>query len=155
SCALALFRRGRRGDLEEALRVLERRGRAGTYSDRLLPFVRAEYDYGTGHDWEARALEVSKDYARRTQDAAAVMEAHSVLCLLGRKAEAVEGSKALLAKRDRFYALRPDPILRCVQYNAGELSADKLLLDAGRSQWDQCLAHYNIAMTKLAKGDRQ
>jgi hypothetical protein len=34
------------------------------------------------------------------------------------------------------------------------MPADKLLQLAGRSRWDQCLAHYNIAMTKLAERDR-
>jgi hypothetical protein len=85
---------------------------------------------------------------------AAVMDAQSVLCLLGQKEDAVKASKALLEQKDRFYTLRREPILRCVRYNAGELSADKLLQDAGTSRWDQCLAHYNIAMTKLAEGDR-
>jgi hypothetical protein len=41
-----------------------------------------------------------------------------------------------------------------MRYNAGELSADELLQGAGRSQWDQCLAHFFIAMTKLGEGDR-
>jgi hypothetical protein len=34
------------------------------------------------------------------------------------------------------------------------LSADDLIRAAEGSQWDQCLAHYNVAMTKLAEGDR-
>jgi hypothetical protein len=42
-----------------------------------------------------------------------------------------------------------------VRYIAGKLSADELLRRAGRSQWDQCLAHYYIAMMKLAEGDRK
>jgi hypothetical protein len=43
-----------------------------------------------------------------------------------------------------------------VRYNAGdpEMPEEKLLQLATGSQWDQCLAHYNIAMTKLAAGDR-
>src|SRR5262249_4959217 len=120
SCALALYRRGRRGDLEEALRVLERTGRAGTYTDRLLPFVLVEHDYDTKPDWQAKALDVANAYALRTQDAAAVMDALSVLRLLGKKEEAVKASKALLDQPERFYTLRRDPILRCFQYNAGE-----------------------------------
>jgi hypothetical protein len=153
-CALALYRRGQPGDLEEALRVLERR--RGTYTDRLLPFVLAELDYpNKQHDWPARALKAYEDFAARTQDGAAIMDTQAVLCLLGRKGDAVKASKALLGQPERFYTLRSEPILRCVRYNAGKLSADKLLQDAGRSQWDQCLAHYNIAMTKLAEGDRK
>jgi hypothetical protein len=75
--------------------------------------------------------------------------------LLGKKGDAVKASKALLKQPERFYTLRREPILRCLRYNAGELTADELLQGAGRSQWDQCLAHYNVAMTKLAGGDRQ
>jgi tetratricopeptide (TPR) repeat protein len=151
-CAMALYRRGKPGDFEEALRVLE--NRPHTYNDRLLPFVLAEHDYPDKHDWPARARKASEDYAAWAQDMAAVMDTQSVLCLLGQKEEAVKASKALLAQPDRFYTLRREPILRCVRYNAGEISADELLQGAGSSQWDLCLAHYNIAMTKLAEGDR-
>src|SRR5262249_13445417 len=47
--ALTLYRRGKPGDFEEALRVLEK-PRAldktrGSYNDRLLPFVLAEHDW--------------------------------------------------------------------------------------------------------------
>jgi tRNA A-37 threonylcarbamoyl transferase component Bud32/tetratricopeptide (TPR) repeat protein len=153
-CALTLYRRGQRSDLEEALRVLERR--RGTYNDRLLPFVLAELDYpNKQHEWPARALKASEDYTARTQDGAAVMDTQTVLCLLGRKGDAVKASKALLGQPERFYTLRREPILRCVRYKAGELTADELIRSAGRSQWDQCLAHYSVAMTKLAEGDRK
>jgi tetratricopeptide (TPR) repeat protein len=154
SCALALYRRGQRGDLKEALQVLQRTGRAGTYTDRLLPFVLAEYDYGTRPDWQARARKASEAFAATAQDMAAVMDVQTVYCLLGDKPAAVEASKALLKQPERFYTLRQEPILRCVRYNAGKISADELLQGAGSSQWDLCLAHYNIAMTKLAEGDR-
>jgi tetratricopeptide (TPR) repeat protein len=152
-CALTLYRRG---DLDEALRVLERRRR--TYNDRLLPLVLAELDYpNRQHDWPARALKASEDYTERTQDGAAVMDAQTVLCLLGRKEQAVKASKALLGQPERFYTLRREPILRCLHFKAGDptMKADKLLQLAEGSRWDQCLAHYNIAMMKLAEGDRQ
>jgi serine/threonine protein kinase/predicted Zn-dependent protease len=149
-CALTLYWHG---DFEEALRVLEHR--PGTSNDRLLPFVLAEHDYHSGkQDWQARARKAYMDFAGRTQDGVAVMEAHGVLCLLGAKEVAVKASKALLERPEQFYSLRRDPFLRCLRYNAGELSADELLQGAGSSKWDQCLAHYNIAMTKLAEGDR-
>jgi predicted Zn-dependent protease len=151
--ALTLYRRGQPGDFEEALRVLQKRQR--TYNARLLPFVLAEYDYRKP-DWPARALKVSKEYAAWSRDGAAVMEAQgALLCLLWKKGDAVEASKALLRRQDLFYTLRREPILRCVRYIAGELSAEELLGRAGRSQWDQCLAHYYIAMSKLAEGDRE
>jgi tetratricopeptide (TPR) repeat protein len=151
-CALALYRRA---DLKEALDVLERRG--GRYTDRLLPFVLAELDYPDKHDWPARALKAYEDFAARSQDGAAVMDAQTVLCLLGRKPDAVKASKALLGKPERFYTLRRVPILRCLRYKAGDptMPANELIRSAGRSRWNQCLAHYNIAMMKLAEGDRE
>jgi tetratricopeptide (TPR) repeat protein len=152
-CAMNLYRRGQPGDYKEALHVLERR--RGTYNKYLLPFVLAEHDYPDKHDWPARARKASEDYTTSSQDGLAIMDSQRVLCLLGEKDKAVEASKALLKREDLFYTLRHEPILRCVRYNAGELSADELLRLAGRSQYDQCLAHYNIAMMKLAEGDRE
>jgi tetratricopeptide (TPR) repeat protein len=153
-CALTLYRRGQRADFEEALRVLEKR--PGRYNERLRPFVLAEYDYPDKHDWQARARKACEVFAKSAQDGAAVMDTQSVLCLLGDKGKRVEASKELLLERPgRFYTLRHDPIWRCLQYNAGELTEDQLIRRAGRSRWDQCLAHYNVAMTKLAEGDRK
>jgi hypothetical protein len=124
--ALTLYRRGQPGDLEEALRVLERR--RGTYTDRLLPFLLAEHDSpDKKHDWPARALKAFEEYAARTQDGVAVMDAQSVLRLLGKKGDAVKASEALLAQPERFYTLRREPIVRCVRYNAGKLTADEVI----------------------------
>jgi hypothetical protein len=151
---LTLYRRGKPGDLEKALGVLEKK--RGTYTDRLLPFVLAEHDYANKqHDWPVRALKASQDFAARAKDGAAIMDTQTVLCLLGKKREAVKASKALLEQPELFYTLRREPILRCLRYNAGVLPAEKLLKGAGRSRWDQCMAHYYIAMTKLAEGDRK
>jgi tetratricopeptide (TPR) repeat protein len=141
--ALTLYRRGRPGDLKEALRVLEIR--RGKYIDRLLPFVLAEHDYPNKHGWPARALEAARTL-RHTQ---------AVLCLLGKKEGAVKANKALLSQRQGGYLLRDNAELRCLRYNAGELTAAELIQGAGRSRWDQCLAHYYVAMTKLAEGDRK
>jgi tetratricopeptide (TPR) repeat protein len=154
SCyALTLYRRGRPGDFVEALRVLQTR--PGTYIDRLLPFVLAEHDYPAKLAWPARARKAYEDFAAGAQDGVAVMDTQMVLCLLGKKGDAIEASKPLLKQPERFYWLRREPILRCLRYNAGALSADDLVRGAGRSRWDQCLAHYYVAMTKLAEGDRK
>jgi tRNA A-37 threonylcarbamoyl transferase component Bud32/tetratricopeptide (TPR) repeat protein len=151
--ALTLYRRGRPGDFEEALRALQTR--PSTYNDRLLPFVLAEHDHPDKHDWPARARKAYDDFAARSHDGAAVMDSHVVLCLLGKKGDAVQASKALLKQPEKLYTLRRQSILRCLHYNAGDLPADDLVRDAGRSVWDQCLAHYYVAMTKLAEGDRK
>jgi hypothetical protein len=150
---LTLYRRGQRGDLEEALRVLQKKG--GTYNDRLLPFILAEHDYPDKHRWPARARKAAEDFAAWCQDGAAVMDAQEVLCLLGKKRDAVKASKALLPQPERFYTLRREPILRCLRYNAGDLAEADLIQGAKGSRWDQCLAHYYVAMTKLAEGDRE
>jgi hypothetical protein len=153
--ALTLYQRGQPGDLEEALRVLERRHvQRGTYNDRLLPVVLAEHDYPNKHRWPARALKASEDFAAWVQDGAAVMDTQAVLCLLGKKGDAVKASQKLEKEPGRFYTLRREPIRRCLLYNAGELPEDDLLQGAKGSRWDQCLAHYYVAMTKLAEGDR-
>jgi tetratricopeptide (TPR) repeat protein len=151
--ALTLYRRGRPGDFEEALRVLQTR--PGTYNDRLLPFVLAEHDHPDKHNWPARARKAYEDFAAWAQDGAAVMDTQAVLCLHGKKGDAIKAGRALLKQPERFYTLRREPILRCLRYNAGAIPADDLVRGAGRSRWDQCLAHYYVAMTKLAEGDRK
>jgi hypothetical protein len=152
--ALTLYRRRQRGDLEEALRVLQKN--RGTYTARLLPFVLAEHDYQDKdkHRWPARAREAFDEFARRSKDGAAVMDSQAVLYLLGKKGDAVKASKALQKRKDLFYTLRREPILRCLDYNAGDIPADKLIREAKDSRWDQCLAHYYVAMRNLAEGDR-
>jgi tRNA A-37 threonylcarbamoyl transferase component Bud32/tetratricopeptide (TPR) repeat protein len=151
--ALTLYRRSKPGDLQKAIDVLE--NRRHTYNGRLLPFVLAEHDYLNRNDWPARALKAYKEFAASCKDGAAVMDTQSVLCLLGKKGEAVEARKALQSEQpSRFYTLRHEPLLRCLRFNAGELSEDDLVRGAKGSRWDQCLAHYYVAMTKLAEGDR-
>jgi tetratricopeptide (TPR) repeat protein len=155
--ALTLYRRG---DFEEALRVLEKK--RGTYDDRLRPFVLAEHDYLDKQDWPKRAREASEYCAARAPNGMALMHPQSVLCLLGKKEEAVRASeeavrasKALQEQPERFYTLRRDPMLRCLDYHAGKMPADELVQAARGSRWDQCLAHYAIGLTKLAEGDRK
>jgi tetratricopeptide (TPR) repeat protein len=151
--ALTLYRRGKPGDFEEALRVLGQSHR--TYNDRLRPFVLAEHDYRAKLDWPASAQQALKDFAAHCQDGAAIMDSLAVLCLLDKKEDAVKASEALLEQPNRFYTLRREPILWCLKYNAGKLSEDELLKRVEPSRWNQCLAHYYVAMTKLAKGDRE
>jgi hypothetical protein len=146
--------RYRRGDFEEALSVLKKKQRP-TYNDRLVPFVLAEHDWRHKRGWPARALKAAKDFAGWTQAAEAVMDTQTVLCLLGKKADAVKAAQALLKQPERLKALRREPLLRCLRFNAGKLKAKDLITQAKPSQWDQCLAHYYVGMTKLAEGDRK
>jgi tetratricopeptide (TPR) repeat protein len=152
-CALTLYRRGQPRDLEEALHVLEKR--SPSYNDRLLPFVLAEHDWPNRHRWPARALKASDDFASWAQDVAALMDSQAFRCVLGMKGDAVTASKALVSRAERLYALRREPLLRCLRFNAGNLSEDELVQGAKGSRWNQCLAHYYVAMRKLAEGDRK
>jgi tetratricopeptide (TPR) repeat protein len=153
--ALTLYRRSKPGDLRDALGVLKR-GNRGNWNVCLLPFVLAEHDWRPDkHDWAARARKACEDYSEQSQDGLALMTARTILCLLGETEEAVRASKALQKQPERFYILRREPTLRCLQYNAGALSEGDLIEGAKGSRWDQCLAHYYVAMTKLAKGDRK
>jgi tetratricopeptide (TPR) repeat protein len=151
--ALTLYRRSGPGDLEKALRVLEKK--RGTYNDRLLPFVLAEHDYRNTDNWPARAREAAKDFAERVQDEAAAMDTQAVLCLLGKKEDYVRASRELQKRPSIFYTLRSEPLLACLRYNAGDLPANELIDGAKGSRWNQCLAHYYVAMTKLAEGNRK
>jgi hypothetical protein len=160
--ALTLYRRGTPGDLAEAIEVLKQK--KGSYNDSLLPFVLAEYDYHAAKDkandkWQDGALKAIKDYAERCKDGHALMNSLTVLNLLGRKEEAVEASQKLQNRPGLFYTLRPKPALRCVAYNAdpkaNDRTAKQLVQAAEGSQWDQCLAHFYVAMRKLAEGDRK
>jgi tetratricopeptide (TPR) repeat protein len=157
-CALTLYRRGGHGDLEEALGVLKKNPDAS--KDSLRPFVLAELDYDRANpDWQARALQAFKDCADRSQNGNP-LDSLTVLYFLGRKEDAVKASKEWQKHPERIYPLRQAPILRCVDYYAGDpredqLREDQLVEAAQGSQWDQCLAHYSVAMKKLAEGDRK
>src|SRR5262249_32681107 len=139
--ALTLYRRGQRGDFDEALRVLK--NKPGSYNDCLIPFVLAEHDYRSAkHDWQARALQASNEYAEQGQNGHARILPQAVLYLLGRKEDAVKAARKLQKEPELISKLRQEPILRCVDYNAGALPEDKLIQAANGSQWDQCRAHY-------------
>jgi tetratricopeptide (TPR) repeat protein len=153
--ALTLYRRAGPGDLEKALDVLLDEKKRGTYNDRLVPFVLAELDYQSKANWPAGAREAARNFAERIQDGAAAMDTQAVLCLLGNKAESVKTSKELLKQPEKFYTLRREALLACLRYNAGDLPADEFIRGAIGSRWNECLAHYYVAMTKLADGDRK
>ena len=49
---------------------------------------------------------------------------------------------------------RPKWHKKLLDYNCGELTDQQLLQEAGSFRWDQCEAHFFMAMTKLADGNR-
>jgi hypothetical protein len=64
------------------------------------------------------------------------------------------GAASQKLQAEWLYTLRGESLLRCLMYNTGKLPADELKGKAKDSRWDQCLAHYYVAMMKLADGDR-
>jgi lipoprotein NlpI len=43
---------------------------------------------------------------------------------------------------------------RLLDYNCGDLTEGELMKVAGGSRYNQCEAHFHVAFTKLAEGDR-
>ena len=153
--ALTLYRHGGPGDLETALRVLLDEKKRGTYNDRLVPFVLAEQDFQNNDNWPTRARAAAKDFAARVQDGAAAMDAQALSYFLGNKEQAVKACKELQSQPDRIYTLRREALLACLHYNAGDIPANEFIDGAKGSRWNQCLAYYYVAMTKLAEGERK
>ena len=144
--ALTLYKRGEAG---KALNVVKKCPSAN--SDRLIPILLAEIGEPT------LAREAYKEVAQKFQnihDGGILLEVLTLLRFLGDNPAAQEASKDLRKHPKWFSVLRPKPLLQCLEYNAGFLSAIELDNAVKGSLWDECCAHYYIGMTKLGEGDR-
>jgi serine/threonine protein kinase len=102
-----------------------------------------------------RALAAYKNMAVPDLDPRRELKCLMILRLLGHKTESELACIALSKKPDGFAEFnRPDSSRRLVEYGAGKLGADQLLLAAAASKMDLCEAHFFIAITRLADGDR-
>jgi lipoprotein NlpI len=101
-----------------------------------------------------RALKAYQRTAARYPDGFTRLFSQSVLRLLGRKADAAAASLECRKQASKETA-RAWPLWwqRMLDYNCGSVSADELLV-ACQDRFAQCVAHYFIALTKLAEGDR-
>jgi serine/threonine protein kinase/predicted Zn-dependent protease len=141
--AQALYRHG---DPDKALEILDTK--RGSALDMLRPFVLAELPDGS-----ARALEAYKEMAARHYLGEYAEYNSAVLCFLGRRKEAVAQEVDHEAPRSWPEPLRA--FFRQVQeYKCGRASADELFKAAGASRKNQCNAHYFVALTELADGNR-
>ena len=78
-----------------------------------------------------------------------------ILRFLGRKQEAIEVSRKFLARPDRFPAVRKESFRRALEYCAGQRSEADLLQSMQASRLDLSNAHFSIALSALADGDRE
>jgi hypothetical protein len=140
--ALALHRRG---ECQKAMEVLNRRkwnGFAGNYVRACLV---AELN---PHD-RVRAREACEEIAKQYESEELRQE---LLRFLGYKDDAIAASRVI---RQQLPPLTTEGTKRHWDFNCGDISASEYLKACGRSKWARCGAHYHIALTRLAEGDRQ
>ncbi len=145
--ALGLYREGRFEDALKALEGLDKND-MGAFQQTTRMFILAELPEG-----DKRAMQAYRDLGR--YPGTAPLFQHTLLYLLGRKAEAVAAYRELqlpnfLAEaRDGSYA-------QLLEYNCarGRMTAEELLSAGKGSEYHQCNAHFFIAMSLLADGNR-
>jgi tetratricopeptide (TPR) repeat protein len=145
-CALGLYRRGR---CEEALQVLDGIDPhdVGAFQDTMRVCILAELPAG-----DQQAMRAYTGALGRYQGTSLLFQ-HAVLYLLGRPSEAATAYRTVqlppsLAK------LRRGSFAKLLEFNRGSISADELLRAVPDSKYHQCNAHFFIAMSLLAEGDR-
>jgi hypothetical protein len=102
----------------------------------------------------ARALAAYKDLAIQEFGAGHRLYALMILRLLGQKRESEAICLDLTKRPDQFPINRHEAYRRRLEYAAGLLAADQLLAASTASRLDLCGAHYFIAITLLAEGER-
>lgn len=142
NCALTLYRQGQFSD---ALKCLDQRRQADLTGDTTRVFLLAELADDTS--------QAVAEYDKLTRIYPDEKYLGQLLLFLGKKDQA-------LASLRRFrppFTYSPEwtefyDAMR--QFLCGELSEGSYLASAGASRWRQCYAHYDIAMFRLADGDR-
>jgi tetratricopeptide (TPR) repeat protein len=144
--ALGLYKRA---EFAAAARVLEPRPSDGSTTELFRAFVLAELP-----DGPARAAQAYEELRTRYPDYG-LFAGQAILRLLGRKADAVASLRSLRKPAQAYIRSQGAFFARLVEYNRDELSADQLLTAAGTSRPQRCCAHYYIALTQLAEGNRR
>jgi len=144
--ALGLYRRGK---LMDALKVLDglEENDVGAFQETMRMFILADLPEGG-----QRAMQVYASAVRRYQGTTPLF-LNTLPYRLGRKADAVAAyrklqlPKALAGARSGSYA-------RLLEYSRGAITADQLLGAVKDSEYHRCNAHFFIAMSLLADGNR-
>jgi tetratricopeptide (TPR) repeat protein len=136
----------RRNDYQKALDVLDNRKWKEAGGDQLRAYLLAER-YPSDLSRARAAVEEMKELYT---SGIAQYAPQQVLRFLGDKEGAVKLSRAL---RDRGRSLATVN-REFVDYYCGNLSDAEFLASIGRSRGKRCNAHFDIALTHLAEGDR-
>jgi serine/threonine protein kinase len=142
----SLYRLGRSG---EALKLLDARRQPDLMGDFCRGVVVAELPDGP----RLANAEYQKIEQRYPRELSEVPTPSYLLMLLGKTEQARVNLRKIRIPpvqsqewKDFYHARR--------QYWGGEISEEIFLAAAGGSRWQLCYAHYYIAMSRLARGDR-
>jgi hypothetical protein len=119
-------------------------------SDCLRAFTIAELH----PDDRSFAHAAYEEMAGRYSSGSSAIYPQNILQLLGYKDEAVAASRALRNKKDVAVIFQYGNLKRLLDYYCEDLSESDLLEASARSKWSLCDAHYAIALSRLANGDR-
>jgi serine/threonine protein kinase/tetratricopeptide (TPR) repeat protein len=146
-------------EFEKALEVIESVGGSGEVSSReaklaggvhwMRPFILAELPDGPSH-----ALEAYRDNREVYKTGYTVIWNQATLLLLGRREEAKEASTEILKHEESLSRFRHEHMLRILDYCGGGLAEEEFLKAEAGSRWNQCEAHFYVALDRLSQGDR-
>jgi len=147
------------GEFEKALEVIEHVGGAGEVSSRdaelasaahwVRPFILAELP-----DGPSRALQACTENCELFTKGYAVIWNQATLLLLGRRTDAMVASRELRKHPERLTGLNHEHYLRILDYCGGSISEEEFLRAEAGSRWNQCEAHFYMALDRLSQGDR-
>ncbi len=143
------------GQFENALEVIERAGGPAGVSSRDAKLASGLYQFrlfiiAELPDGPSRALEAYRencDLCQAYPGGYSAIFNQATLLFLGKRTEAKAASEELTGLYD-------GPYLRILEYSAGSIFAEDLLKGVVGSRWNQCDAHFYVALDRLAQGDR-
>jgi len=148
-----------RGEFEKAMQVIESVGGTGGVSRRdaklgsgvhyMRPFIVAELP-----DGPSLALQAYTENCEVFVAGYNIIFNQATLFLLGMKSEAMAASIELHKHPERLTSLRREHMLRILDYCGGVISADEFLKAEVGSRFNQCEAHFYVALDRLSQGDR-
>jgi tRNA A-37 threonylcarbamoyl transferase component Bud32 len=151
--ALGLYRRGEFQQALGELAKLEEENELGAFQATMRMYILAELLAEQLPDRRQQALQAYREELRRHQGTTLLFQL-TAFYLWGRKAEAVAAYQQL--PPDTLPRLRGDSYRQLLKYNCDPLmTADELLAGSGDSRYHRCNAHFFIAMSLLAQGDKQ
>jgi tetratricopeptide (TPR) repeat protein len=147
--ALGLYRRGGVRDCQQALQVLTDLPphQRGAFQEMIRLCILTEMPNGADQAFQAYQA------ARGRYQGTSLMFQHSLLYLLGRPA-AAQAAYREMSLPEQLAKLRRGSYAKILDYNRGVIDGDQLLAAVPGSTYHQCNAHYFLAMSRLAVGDR-